>query len=45
MGFVHDQHHLTPMFVLGEQGPVECSDQRCRVLGDRFEAQFPGDEL
>jgi hypothetical protein len=45
MGFVNDQHYLTPMFVLGEQAPVECSDELCRVIGDRLKAQFPGDEL
>ncbi len=45
MGFVNDQHHLTPMFVLGEQGPVERRGQLCRVIGDRIEAQFPADYL
>ena len=44
MGFVNDQHHLTPMFVLGEQGPLECRGQLCRVIRDRIEAQFPANQ-
>jgi len=45
MGFVNDQYHLTSMFVLGEQGPVERRGQLCRVIGDRIEAQFPANYL
>jgi hypothetical protein len=45
MGFVDDQHHLTPMLMLGEQGPVERRGQLCLVIGDRIEAQFPADHL
>jgi len=45
MGFVKDQHNLTPTFVLCEQGTVESMGQLCRVRGDHIEAQFPADHL
>jgi hypothetical protein len=45
MGFINDQHHLTPTFVLCEQGMVESMCQLCSVRGDRIEAKFPTDHL
>jgi hypothetical protein len=45
MGFIDDQHHLTPVFVLGEQGTVERMSQRYRVIAALLESQFPADHL
>jgi hypothetical protein len=45
MGFVHDQHYLTPAFVLGEQGTVESMGQLCRVIDTLLESQLPADHL
>ena len=45
VGFVNDEHHLTPMFVLCEQGPVESMGQFSSIIGALREAQFPADQL
>src|SRR5262245_26574711 len=45
MGLVNDYNNLTPPFVLGEQGTVECLCQLCRVSDDRIEAKFPADHV
>jgi hypothetical protein len=38
MGFVNDQHNLTPTFVLCKQDTMQSVCQLCSVRGDRIEA-------
>jgi len=45
VGFVNDEHNLTPTFVLCEQGTVESMGQFYRVIGDLIEAKFPAYRL
>jgi hypothetical protein len=45
MGFVNDQHNLTPTFVLGKQGTMQSVCQLCSVRGGRIEAQLPAYHL
>jgi len=45
VGFVNDEHNLTPTFVFCEQGAVEGMCQLYRVIGDLLEAKFPADHL
>jgi hypothetical protein len=45
MGFINDQHHLAPAFVLGEQGTVESMGQLDRVIDALLESQLPADHL
>ena len=45
MGFVNDQHNLTPTFVLCKQGTMESVGQLGSVRGDRIEAKFPAYHL
>jgi hypothetical protein len=45
VGFVNDEHHLTPLFVLCEQGPVESMSQLSSLIGALREAKFPADHL
>jgi hypothetical protein len=40
VGFVNDEHHLTPTCVLSEQGLVESMRHLCEVIRGHIEAKF-----
>src|SRR5262249_59868774 len=45
VGFVNDEHYLTPTCVVGEQGLVESMHHLCEVISGHIEAKFAAYQL